>query len=457
MRTGHRPLRMAVLGIVVTFSLVSPTDTHGQNLSGDARDVGLGGVDYASRILSDSSRNASGFVVPLGLLQLLANRKSIQPGSAAFDPALALEYSAVPMHYVFGRQPSAARARFISDIRQAGLSDDLNSYRGFRPAATLQGAGILSPTVGKNVTLKSWPRLKNAFFGGVGPYLTLRTAALFDQRLVSMLGASSTTYVPSSSLEIGNTTAAQGALQITGGYRGELTLRQSSGGRLLFDLDYNHLEGFRYENADINLRLDTNGGGLLQFNPARGAPLAIQRFTSSRGRGRSVDVGVAAIFDKWRIAARADGIGNHIDWKRLTRREYEMTRLTGNASRLALASSRDAGDARVTLPVEFRLQGAYQGTAWGSIAEWERGVQGNSASAGLERRFQRIELRGGARFLNRIVLPSAGVSLRAGRMWFDVGAALSTANIERDRNVVLATSIRFALDQMGSMGLRPAQ
>jgi hypothetical protein len=167
--------------------------------------------------------------------------------------------------------------------------------------------------------------------------------------------------------------------------------------------------------------------------------------TATRGTGHSVDVAASALFDRWRVSVRADGIGNRIDWTGARRREYQMARLTGGTTRLALIDDEGAAAIRVALPVELRLQGAYRDAGWGAIAELEQGVQGTSASAGLERRLQAIELRAGARFLNRIVLPSAGVSLRAGRIWFDIGAAMSTANIERERNVVLATSLRFSL------------
>jgi hypothetical protein len=436
----------AVLALL-TSPTFSTRDAFAQNMTGDAREVGLGGVDYAARIFSDSpGGQSSGFVIPLGLLQLLADRRSVTPNSDRFDPSLALEYAATPAHYVFGRKPSAARVRFIGDIRQAGLSADLNAYRGFKPAATLQGAGILSPTFGHAFTVHRSRRLAHQVYAGAGPYLTIRTRALFDQRLVNILGASSATYVPNSSLEVGNQTSGQAAMQITGGYRGQLALSDAPGSaQFVLEADFNHLRGFRYEEADINVRLDTAAGGLLAMNPRLGAPLAIERMTATRGTGHSVDVAASALFDRWRVSVRADGIGNRIDWTGARRREYQMARLTGGTTRLALIDDEGAAAIRVALPVELRLQGAYRDAGWGAIAELEQGVQGTSASAGLERRLQAIELRAGARFLNRIVLPSAGVSLRAGRIWFDIGAAMSTANIERERNVVLATSLRFSL------------
>jgi hypothetical protein len=430
---------------VFAWTSLAAAPAFAQNMTGDAREVGLGGVDYAARIFSDSSAGQTpGFVIPLGLLQLLTDRQAIRPSSSNFDIALALEYAAVPAHYVIGRKPSAARARFFADIREAGLNPDLNAYRGFTPAATLQGAGILSPTFGRAFTVHRSTRLTHQVYLGGGPYFTVDTTALFDQRLVNMLGASSATYVPSASLEVGNQTSGQLAAQITGGYRGHFALSDGpGGGRLILEADYNHLRGFRYENADINLRLNTDGQGLLLFDSPRGAPLAIERLTSTHGVGRSVDLGASAIFERWRVSVRADGIGNRIDWTDVLHRDYEMARLTGGTTRMARVAEAGAADIRVELPVELRLQGAYRDAAWGAIAELERGVQGTTASAGLERRWSAVELRGGGRFVNRLVLPSAGVSLRAGRTWFDIGAAMSTANIERERNIILASSLRF--------------
>lgn len=434
-----------VVGCLLASFSSYPCNALAQNMTGDAREVGLGGVDYASRIFSDSTEGQGrGFVIPLGLLQLLSDKQSVRPSSGRFDISLALEYAAVPTHYVIGRRPSAARAKFFADIREAGLSSDLNAYRGFTPAATLQGAGILSPNIGHAFTVHRSTSVTHQVYAGAGPYLTVRTRALFDQRLVNMLGASSATYVPTSSLEIGNETTGQIAMQITGGYRGLVALSDSpDGARLVLEADYNRLRGFRYEDADINLRLDTNARGLLVFDSLAGAPLAIDRLTATRGNGHSVDVSASALFDRWRVSVRADGVGNRIDWTGVRRRGYEMSRLTGGTTRLALVNEASAPDIRVELPVELRLQGAYRGATWGAIAELEDGAQGKTASAGLERRWSAFELRGGGRFVNRVVLPSGGVSLRAGRTWVDIGAAMSTANIERQRNIILATSLRF--------------
>jgi hypothetical protein len=50
---------------------------------------------------------------------MLGDRQELRPDSDLFDRALALEYTAIPTHYVIGRKSSTARTRFIADIRQA--------------------------------------------------------------------------------------------------------------------------------------------------------------------------------------------------------------------------------------------------------------------------------------------------------------------------------------------------
>lgn len=102
-------------------------------------------------------------------------------------------------------------------------------------------------------------------------------------------------------------------------------------------------------------------------------------------------------------------------------------------------------DVQYRLPTQYVAQVAYIDRGWGVIAEVKHGLQRLVRSAGIERRFSRLQLRGGARYVDRIVLPSAGVSIRVGRVWLDTGAAMTTANIERQRNTIIASSIRFDL------------
>lgn len=418
-----------------------------QSVSGDAREIGLGGVDYAAEVFGEDPKGprSNGIVLPLGLLQATGQWKKFKPSSSQFDPALLYEYAAVPTHLVIGRDPQPGRAQFLADIRDANLNPDLNVYRGFRPVAALSGSGLLAPRFGKTFSLPWSSRVRHQVFAGGGPYLSIESDVLFDQRLVSMFGASSATYVRSSALEIGNTSTGQAAAQITAGYRAQIP-HALKNGLLTVEANYNHLQGFRFESADVNLRLDTDARGFVSTDPTRGAPLAIDRRSSSSGRGRSMDVAFAALFDRWRFSARADGIGNQITWHDMTRREHEKSRLSGGLATFATRTLAPLPDFTYSLPTQYRMQAAYLSGGWGAIAELEHGLLRRVVtSAGVERRFNRLQLRGGARFLDRIVLPSAGVSLRLGGAWLDVGAALTTANIERQRNVIIASSIRFAL------------
>jgi hypothetical protein len=449
----HRRILVRTVSLLIAVS----APASAQTMSGDAREVGLAGFSNASHLFKDAGTQEMQFVIPLGLLQAIGSRNVLRPGSGEFDPTLALEHAAVPTHYVIGRQSSPARARFIADIRQAGLHPDLSTYRGFKPAATLDGAGLLAPSWGRAFAVRARPDgFTHKVYVGAGPYLSLQTSALFDQRLVNILGASSAEYSPNSTLEIGNQSTGQAAVQITGGYRGQLAINGNGVrlGYLELQADYNHLQGFRYEDVDLNLRLDTNGDGLVALDPSRGAPLAIDRRFSSRGAGFAVDLATTAVFNRWRFSVRADGVGNRIDWKNVTHREYELARLTGGTTRVTAVRTEEAADVRQHLPVATRVQGAYVGDAWKGLVEVQRGFQGTTAAAALQRQFSAIELRGGARLVDRVVLPAAGVSVRAGRAWLDFGAAISTANIERERNVVVATSIRFVLGKSAGLPIQ---
>jgi len=441
-----RYVRLVAVCAALWGGLASST-AHAQSSTGDAREIALGGVDYAGRILTDSAGPPKpGFVVPLGLLQLLKDREALRFDSDHFDPTLVLEYSAVPTHWVIGRQPSLPRARFIGDIRSAHLSPDLNVYRGFKPAATLEGGGRLSPAFGKTFTVRRTQRITHQAFAGAGPYLTIQTTGLFDERLVSLLGASSSAYLPDASLRIGNQSTGQAAAQFTGGYRAQLAVGPPSrNSHLELFADYNYLRGFRYEDVDFDLRIATDARGLAAFDSASPSALAINRITSTSGRGSSVDLAATAVFDRWRVAVRADGVGNHLDWHEAWQRQYEMASLGGGTDSLRAITLGSAGDVRATMPVEIRLQGAYRDASWGAVAELEDGFLGTTGSMGLERRFPSVEVRGGARLVHDDVLPSAGISVRAGRVWIDFGASVTTANIEQQRNIIAATSLRFGL------------
>jgi len=419
-------------------------NAHAQSSTGDAREVALGGVDYAGRILADSAGPQSpSFVVPLGLLQLLNDREALRVGSGRFDPSLVFEYSAVPTHWVIGREPSVPRARFIDDIRGAHLSPDLTVYRGFKPAATLQGGGRLSPAFGKTFTVRRTERITHQAFAGAGPYLTIDTTGHFDDRLVSLLGGSSPS-LPDASLRIGNHSAGQAAAQFTGGYRAQVAVGPAStGNHIELFADYNYLHGFRYEDADFDLRIATDDRGMAAFDSPGSSALAISRMTSTSGSGFSVDLAATAVFGRWRVAVRSDGVGNHIDWRQAWHRQYEMPNLGDGLDSLKQISWNPVGDIRVTVPVELRLQGAYRDASWGAVAELEDGFNGVTGSTGLERRFRSIELRGGMRLVHDKVLPSAGVSVRAGSAWIDFGTSVTTANIEQQRNIIAATSLRF--------------
>ena len=74
-------------------------------------------------------------------------------------------------------------------------------------------------------------------------------------------------------------------------------------------------------------RLDTNANGLLTVNLSQGLPVLILRHTSSQGRGFAIDMGVAAVVDRWQVGVGVNGIANRMDWKGVERTNYVLDSL----------------------------------------------------------------------------------------------------------------------------------
>ena len=101
-------------------------------------------------------------------------------------------------------------------------------------------------------------------------------------------------------------------------------------------------------------------------------------------------------------------------------------------------------DVRVELPVDVRVHGAYNAGPWLAIAEYGHGYNGTTVRAGYEQRLGRIQLRGGARYVNDRWEPTggAGFTLTDG-FGVDVGLFGTSANLERKRHLAIAVSLRL--------------
>ncbi len=150
------------------------------------------------------------------------------------------------------------------------------------------------------------------------------------------------------------------------------------------------------------------------------------------------------MIDRWEVGFGANGIGNRIDWTGVQQTVYSLLNLTSGNSNFGTSATTAAPDARVELPIDYRGNVAYRADNWSAMAEAGHGFGGGSFHAGLEKRFGRIELRGGARYTFSKWNPTGGLGFDLSRrISFDVAAYGTNANIERTRRTAIAASIRF--------------
>jgi hypothetical protein len=448
---------MCLAGLLCITSLPSPA--YAQYWSFDARQIALGGASSGSGNIAanlvEEQRPYRSIVIPLGLIQVLGDFDTFNPDSDRFDPVRAAEYSVSPVHFVIGRDGSTGDNRFVTDLLNAGLSRDLNDYRGFAPATEIVAEGLANPSWGKTFKITrgdNTPRPDPSFHGiyvGAGPYLSLQTRALVDDALAGILDSPSPVYVPNSRFDVTNATTTQLALAFTGGYRARLALPAAmrSGGPLdgiYLAANYNYLRGLRYESFDSAIRFDTDSAGLLTLNPALSDPLRITRTSSTEGNGFSIDLGAGVVMDRWQFGFGANGLANRIDWDQGQRTLYQLESLFDGDGDFDDTEIPGTDRVRVELPVDYRGYVAYSTDGWSGLAEWANGFQGTTFRGGVEKRFARVELRGGARFARDRWEPSGGVGFNLSeRFGVDVAAFGTSANVERKRNVGVAVSLRL--------------
>ncbi len=425
-----------------------------QNFSGDARKIGMGAIGSSENIATkmiDEQRPYRSIVLPLGFIQAYQDRDRFDPNDDRFDPILAVEYAANPIHYVIGRSQSGPGNRFGQDIRNAQFNRDLNAYRGFVPTNTLTAEGLASPTWGK--TIKFINRSNGTFHGfflGVGPYISAKTRWNIDQALTAVLSSPTPVSIPNRSFSIADGTVGQLALSGTGGYRGRIAFPSRPGASaeanrdgIYIGANYHYLRGFRYEAVDMLIRMDTDAAGLLTIRPAT-TPAVVDYFNSRSGTGFALDFGVAGVIGGWEFGFGANGIANRIEWQNVTGKRFRLASLVEGGSFIESSLGVVNPTLRVELPVDYTGSGAYHTANWSVVTEASHGFQGNNFRGGIERRFGRIEFRGGGRYgLNRWH-PTGGVGLNlSDKFSVDVGAFGTTTNVERLMRPGVAVSLRF--------------
>ena len=439
------------LATLTLLASLSASPAFAQNWSFDARRIALGGIgsteNGASRMVEEERRYRS-IAIPLGLVQVLSDMDVFNPDSDQFGPVRAMELAASPLHYTFGRETNDAGSTFVADLVNAGISRDLNRYRGFTPASSMVAEGLASPSWGKTFVVRG---SRDSFFQGVyagaGPYFSVRTEATLDPALIEILSANQDRYVPNTTFRIDNDTAQQVALAVTGGYRAKFALAGGGGSTsrdgVYVSANYHYLRGFRYDDFDLAVRLDTDAAGLLTIRPTT-TPIEIDRLASTSGNGFALDFGAAVALDRWDFGFGASGVANRINWS------------TFDRQRLVLSSIFDGGEftditlpaldqtRRVELPTTYSADGAYHADRWSVVSEYAHGFQGHNFRSGLEYRLNRIEVRGGARYSRDRWHPSVGAGFDVtSRLSVDVAAFGTSANIERRRDTALAISLRL--------------
>jgi len=454
-----------VLFVCSLSSVLTATPALAQNWSFDARNVGLGGVGSTSNIafdMVDEQRPYRPIVLPFGLLQILPNLPKLDPTSDEFDLVRSIEYAASPIHYIVGRDSTNSASAFVTDLRNGTLNRDLNAYRGFSPATSVTAEGLASPNWGGTIKFKK--EASGAFQGiyiGAGPYFSIKTAAEIDPALAAIFASPTPVYVPNTSFFMSDDTESQFALAITGGYRARFALPSGWGGAgtgglygapegIYIGANFHYLHGYNYEHFEPDARLDTNAQGLLFVNPAKGLPITISRNTSSNGQGFAIDTGIAAVINKWELGLGVNGIANRIDWTGVERTTYALNNLfTGGE--FVDGPTVGVADTRVELPVDVQTHAAYNAGPWMAIGEVGHGYNGTTVRGGYEQRFRRAQLRGGARYVKERWEPTGGVGYDfSPRFGLDVGFFSTSANLERERHLGIAVSLRFMHNSSGN-------
>jgi hypothetical protein len=449
-------VRKCLLSVAACLTLAAPA--FAQNWSFDARKVALGSPGSGENIASQMIETQSDYraiVLPFGLFQVFSDFDKLNPTKDNFDVIRTMEYAASPLHYTFGRAAVTAGQsdttsglnNFVTDIRNATLSRDLNRYRGLAPANQPRAEGLAAPSFGG--TFKFAKRANGAFQGvyvGAGPYLAMQTDVNFDQQLIDVLGSSSPVYVSNAQMHLDTATRGQMAMAITGGYRGRFALPSSSGDRdgVYVAANYNFLHGFRYEDVNLALRLDTDNTGLLTVNPFLPSPLVVTRDNATSGTGRAVDLGVGLVMNRWETGFGINGVANRINWTNVERSYYSLGNPFLGESDFVESVAQPMGDVAATLPVDYRGNVGYRADKWSAVAEAGKGYGGKTFHGGYEYRFNVLAVRGGGVYSRQMWNPSAGVGINLGpRVALDLAMYGNAANVERQRHPAMAVSLRF--------------
>jgi hypothetical protein len=440
--------------VAVLFLTSAASTASAQNYSFDARRIALGGAggtpNVASKLVERQRRYRS-ILIPVGLVKVLTDVRVFYPNREDFDFSRAVEYGTSPLHFVFGRSEDITAGSFFRDMVNARLESDLNAYRdggGFDTPLITSAEGLVSLTWGYTFMLHQTDRSFQGIYVGAGPYLASQAYADFDSEFEKLLNSSTDTYVRSASMGIGGGETDQLALDITGSYRARFPLfawdsPAASRNGMYVAANYHHLQGFRYDEFDAALTLDTDSNGLLVPNPPE-TPFALTWLTSSKGIGLALDFGVAFVINRWDFGAGVSGVANRIKWRDITRHELSLVSLFNETEFLHVKLPRTDLTTQIELPVTYTGDLSYHREKWSAYTEYSNGLGGDNFRLGLEYRLGAIELRGAGRYSQGSWYPSGGAGFNLTRN-FGVDAALfgTRTFLEPHPHVGLAISLRI--------------
>ena len=457
--TARRALLSAAL--ITTFA----TPAIAQNYGLDARNVGMGAIGSTRNIADEhiaERRSYRRIGLPFGLLfQVLPNKDiffydSDRPRD--FDFVRSLEYARNPFHFTVKRDQTATGKNIIDDIIDSQLNRDLRVYRPldpFNPAENFLAEGVGAPNWGitlksrknKDATLKGDVRDADGYQGvyiGAGPYLTVTTDTRVDPKFSETTGGDGP-LPANTSMPVTHLTQGQAAAAIIVGYRLYIPHKTTGPRRegMYVYANYSTLFGMFMGNVDSTIRFDTDQTGLLTLTPP--APVIDVNFmTGRKGRGRVLDIGVAATIDRWDFGVGLNGIANRIDWE-----DFEIHRTTlanyFDGSEMEEADPLPVTEPmRIKVPINASTNLSYTTDNWSVSAEYSRRFNGNNIQNGFEYRTKRLDYRAGLRYARDRWHPAGGIGLNLSEgLGIDAALLSTSTNVARTRTMAFVFSIRF--------------
>jgi hypothetical protein len=331
--SGHNPRyrprtrrwRTAFVGLLALTATASPAAA--QNYSFDARRIALGGAGGTPNVASklvERQRRYKSILIPVGMVKVLTNVRVFYPTREDFRFIKGRGVRHQPLHFVFGRSEDITFKSFFADIVRAQLKSDLNEYKeDFEKPLITEAEGQMDVTWGKTFMLRQSERSYQGIYVGAGPYLGSVAHFNYDSEFEKIVSDTGERLVPNARLGIDGGETAQLALDVTGAYRARFPLFGGDGeaarrNGMYVAANYHHLQGFRLDQFNAQLNLDTDPDGLL-LPHAPEMPFTLEWYNSNKGVGLSMDFGVAFVAGRWDFGTGVSGVANRIKWRDITR------------------------------------------------------------------------------------------------------------------------------------------